>query len=74
MIVQYVHYVHITIKKAKQLQIMAINFQSIWGKKKELELALVENNIDVNTGCETPLDPCIHDSEIFLLNYTFLER
>ena len=32
---------NITTKKAKQLQIMTINFQSIWGKKEELELALV---------------------------------
>ena len=37
---------NITIKKAKQLRIMAINFQSIWEKKDELEPAIIENNTD----------------------------
>ena len=44
------------------------------GKKAELELALVENNIDVFIGYETHLDPCIHDSEFLLLNYTCFQR
>ena len=65
---------NITTKKAKQLRIMTINFQSVWGKKGELELALVENNIDVVIGCETYLDPCIHDSEFLPLNYTCFQR
>ena len=30
---------------------MAINFQSIWRVKEELELAFVENNIDFVIGC-----------------------
>ena len=63
-----------TTKKAKQLRIMTINFQSVWGKKEELELALVENNIDVVIGCKTHLDLCIHDSEFLLLNYTCFRR
>ena len=53
---------------------MTINFQSVWGKKEELELALVENNIDVVIGCKTHLDLCIHDSEFLLLNYTCFRR
>ena len=61
---------NITTKKAKQLRIITINFQSVWGKKEELELALVENNMDVVIGCKTHLDPCIHDSEFLPLNYT----
>ena len=61
---------NITTKKAKQLRTMTINFQSIQGKKEELELALVENNIDVIFGCKTHLDPCIHDSKFLPLNYT----
>ena len=65
---------NITTKKAKQLRIMTINFQSVWGKKEELELALVENNIDVVIGCKTYLDPCIHDSEFLPLNYTCFWR
>ena len=65
---------NITTKKAKQLRIMTINFQSVWGKKEELELALVENNIDVVIGCKTHLDPCIHDSEFLPLNYTCFWR
>ena len=65
---------NITTKKAKQLQIMTINFQSVWGKKEELELALVENNIDVVIVCETHLDPCIHDSEFLPLNYSFSKK
>ena len=65
---------NITTKKAKQLRIMTINFQSVWGKKEELELALVENNIDVVIVCETHLDPCIHDSEFLRLNYSFSEK
>ena len=65
---------NITTKKAKQLRIMTINFQSVWGKKEELELALVENNIDVVIVCETHLDPCIHDSEFLPLNYSFSEK
>ena len=36
---------NITTKKAKQLPIMTINFQSIWRKKEELDLTLVENNM-----------------------------
>ena len=60
---------NITTKKAKQLRIMTINFQSVVGKKEELELALVENNIDVVIGCETHLDLCIHGSEFLPLNY-----
>ena len=65
---------NITTKKAKQLQIMTINFQSVWGKKEELELALVDNNTDVVIGCKTHLDSCIHDSEFLPLNYTCFRR
>ena len=65
---------NITTKKAKQLQIMIINFQSVWEKKEELELALVENNIDVVIGCKTHLDPCILDSKFLPLNYTSFRR
>ena len=65
---------NITTKKAKQLRIMTINFQSVWEKKEELELALVENNIDVVIGCKTHLDPCIHDSKFLPLNYTCFRR
>ena len=43
-------------------------------KKEELELALVENNIDVVIGCKTHLDLCIHDSEFLLLSYTRFRR
>ena len=65
---------NITTEKAKQLRIKAISFQSVWGKKEELELALVENNIDVVIGCETHLDPRIHDSEFLPPNYTCSRR
>ena len=65
---------NITTKKVKQLRIMTINFQSVWGKDEELELGLFENNIDVVIGCETHLDPCIHDSEFLPLNYTCFRR
>ena len=53
---------------------MTINFQSIWGKKEELELAVLENNIDVVIGCETHLDPSIHDSEFLPQNYSSFRR
>ena len=53
---------------------MTINFQSVWGKKEELELALIENNIDVVIGCGTHLDPCVQDSEFLPLNYTCFWR
>ena len=45
---------------------MAIKFQIIWRVKEELELAFVENNIDFVIGCQTYLDPCIHDIEFLL--------
>ena len=68
---------------------MTINFQSVWGKKEELEKRKkqnfqsvwgkkeeleLENNIDVVIVCETHLDPCIHDSEFLPLNYTCFWR
>ena len=53
------------------VQIMAINFKKIWGKKEELELTLVENNSDVVIGS---IYPCIHDSEFLPLNYTCFQR
>ena len=34
---------NITTKKVKQLRIMTISFQGVWGKKEELELGLFEN-------------------------------
>ena len=60
---------NITTKKAKQLRIMTINFQSFLGKKAELEPAVVEKNMDFVTECKTHLDPHIHDSEFSPLNY-----
>ena len=65
---------NISCKKAKQLRIMTVNFQSIWGKKEELELALVENNIDIVIGCETHLDPSINDTEFLPTNYCSFRR
>ena len=35
---------------------------------EELEVALVQNNRDVVIGCETNLDPYIHDSEFLPFN------
>ena len=66
---------NITTKKAKQLRIeLWQSISRVIGKKEELELTLVENNIDVVIGCETHLYPCIHDSEFLPLNYTCFQR
>ena len=61
-------------RKAKQLRIMTINFQSILGKKEELQLALVENNIDIVIGSETHLDPSINDSEFLPTSYSSFRK
>ena len=51
-------------KKAKNLRMFIINFQSLWGKKEELEMTLSNNDIDVVIGSESHLDSSIGDSEI----------
>ena len=48
-------------------RMMTINFQIIWGKKEDLALLLLKNNIDIAIGRETS---CIHDSEFLPVNYS----
>ena len=63
----------ITKKKPKQLRIFVVNFQSIWGKKEELEVVL-QNDIDIVIGSETHLDPSISDHEFIPHSYTCYRR
>ena len=60
--------------KAKQLRLLVINFQSIWGKKEELESILLEHDIDIVIGSESHLDPHINDSEILPPTYVAYRR
>jgi len=63
-----------TKRTPKQLRILCINFQSIWGKKEQVEQALLENNIDVVIGSGTHLDANIKDAEFLPLTYKCYRR
>ena len=52
-----------------ELKIMCINFQSVWGKKEQIEQALSENNVDIVIGSETHLDKSIKDAEFLPPTY-----
>ena len=53
---------------------MTNNFQNNLGKNKKMQLAIVQNNIDLINGCKTCLDPCIHDSKFLPLKYNCFSR
>eukprot|EP00111_Clytia_hemisphaerica_P019322 TCONS_00057045-protein len=55
--------------KRQSLRIMIVNFQSIWGKKENLQKLLYDHNIDVVLGSETHIDPSIGDSDILPNGY-----
>ena len=55
--------------KAKSLNILTINFQSIWGKKETFSNILHKSNTDIVLCTETHLDPAIKDSEFIPEGY-----
>ena len=61
-------------KKADQLLLLIVNFQSILGKKEEIELMLLGNKIDIVLGSETHLKPHISDNEFLHPSYTCYRR
>ena len=65
---------NISKKIPKQLRILVVNLQSIWGKKEQVEQALIESEIDVVIGSESHLDPSIKDSEFLPMAYTCFRR
>ena len=56
------------------LRILCMNFQSIWGKKEQLEQELLDNNIDIVIGSETHLDASIKDAEFLPPTYKCYRR
>ena len=60
-------------KKADQLLLLIVNFQSILGKKEEIELMLLDNKIDIVLS-ETHLKPHISDNEFLHPSYTCYRR
>ena len=61
-------------RKASQLKILVVNFQSIRNKKDELTSILLDNNIDAVLGSETHLTSSITDSEIMHPMYKCYRR
>ncbi|XP_066931888.1 uncharacterized protein [Clytia hemisphaerica] len=57
-----------------QLKLMCINFQSVWGKKEQIEQALFGDNVDIVIGSETHLDSSIKDSEFIPPTYKCYRR
>jgi hypothetical protein len=53
---------------------MVVNFQSIWGKKEQFEMLLIDSNTDVVIGTETHLDPSIGNSEFLPPGYSAFRR
>ena len=60
----------ISKRKAEQLRVLIVNFQSIRNKKEELEQILTDENIDIVLGSETHLNPSIYNNELLPPNYT----
>ena len=61
-------------KKADQLRFIIVNFQSILGKKEEIELMLLDNKIDIVLGSETHLRPHISDNVFLHPSFTCYRR
>ena len=61
-------------KKANQLRLLIVNFQSILGKKEEIELMLLDNKIDIVLASETHLRPHISDNEFLHPSYACCRR
>ena len=57
-----------------QLKIMCINFRSVWGKKEQIEEALLEDNVDIVIGSETHLERSIKDNEFLPPPYKCYRR
>ena len=55
--------------KAKSLNILLINFQSIWGKKEIFTKMLYSSNTDIVLCTEIHLDPSIKDCEFLPKGY-----
>ena len=50
----------------KTLQILTINFQSLWNKREELVAICEKSNPDIIIGCETWLGSDVKDSELLI--------
>ena len=61
-------------KKADQLRLLIVSFQSILGKKEEIELMLLDNKIDIVLGSKTHLRPHISDNEFLHPSYACYRR
>eukprot|EP00111_Clytia_hemisphaerica_P015113 TCONS_00044526-protein len=55
--------------KAKSLNILIINFQSIWGKKEAFAKVLFDSKTDIVLCTETHLDPALKDNEFLPKGY-----
>ena len=61
-------------EKADQLRLLIVNFQSILGIIKEIELMLLDNKIDFVLGSETHLRPHISDNVFLHPSYACCRR
>ena len=60
--------------KAKNLRIVNINFQSVWGKKELFHKEVLKINPNIIIGSETHIDPSIGVSEFVPPGYTAFRR
>ena len=56
------------------VNVMVINFQSVWGKAAELAVCLDNHQPDILIGTETWLSGSISNSEILPSNYTLIHK
>ena len=61
-------------KAIKSLNILSINFQSIWGKKEIFTKMLYSSNTDIVLCTETHLNPSIKDCEFLPKGYESFQR